>query len=504
MTKKFYITTPIYYVNDKPHLGHAYTTIAADILARYHRFIGDEVFFLTGTDEHGAKVAKSAEKVGKTPKQFCDEISALYTSLWDALNISNNDFIRTTDERHEIGAKKFIEKLKEADAIYEGSYEGLYCTGCEKFLTEKELVDGKCPDHKICPDKISEKNYFFKLDKYAKKVQELIETDKIKIEPENIKTEVLGLFKQELENFSVSREKVTWGIKVPWDESQVIYVWVDALSNYITALGYGNVDDSKFRKYWPANLQLMGKDIIKFHAIYWPAMLLALNLSVPKQIFANGYFTVNGQKMSKTIGNTIDPNDLVKKYGSDATRFLIISQFPFGQDGDVKAEKFDEQFNANLANGLGNLVSRVTAMYLKLDLKKNKNNVLANKEAVRLVANAWKNYEKFMEENKVDQSLKSTFSLVKFANEYISVEKPWELIGSDDEKATMVLLNLIEIIRHVAWMIYPFLPETVEKILTQFSMWEEESKLEYAKLKKWKRFDLDLQVKKGQALFPRI
>ena len=499
--KKFYITTPIYYVNDKPHLGHAYTTIAADVLARYCRMRKEDVFFLTGTDEHGAKVAKSAEKAGKKPQEFCDEMSAYFLSLWNALNISNDDFIRTTERRHKVGVRDFMLKLKESGAIYEDKYEGLYCTGCENFITEKELINGKCPHHMKKPEKIVEKNYFFRLNDYLDKIKDFIKKDRIKIQPANMKSEVLGLFKQGLEDFSVSREKVKWGISVPWDKSQVIYVWVEALQNYLTGIGYGS-DEKKFKRFWSADLQLMAKDIIKFHAIYWPAMLLAAGLKTPKEIFAHGFFTIDEQKMSKTLGNIIDPNELVKKYSSDGARYLILSQFPFGQDGDIKAEKFDEQYNADLANGLGNLISRVAAMYLKLKLDK-KIDVLKNKEIVVLVENTWKNYEQFMEALKIDQALKSVWSLIKFSNEYITREEPWELLNNDVKKAVEVLYNLIEIIRHIAWMLYPFMPGISESILTQFSLWKRENKEILDKLKKWRKFDRNLKVGRGRVLFPR-
>ncbi|MBU1074666.1 class I tRNA ligase family protein, partial [Patescibacteria group bacterium] len=307
-----FITTPIYYVNDKPHIGHAYTTVAADILARWHKQKGDEVFFLTGTDEHGAKVAESAKLANKSPQQLCDKNSKLFKEAFDNLNLSYDYFIRTTDQRHEKSVAKFMQKLYDQGDIYEGTYEGLYCTGCENFLTEKELVDGKCPDHLKEPEKISEKNYFFKLTKYLSKVQTLIEKDEIKILPEDKKKEALGLFKQGLEDFSVSRENVKWGIPLPFDKSQVTYVWVEALQNYISAIGYGD-DRREFEKWWQNPLHIMAKDILKFHCIYWPALLLAAGEEPPKQMFLHGFFSINGQKMSKSIGNVIDPNDLVAK-----------------------------------------------------------------------------------------------------------------------------------------------------------------------------------------------
>ncbi|MBU3922770.1 methionine--tRNA ligase, partial [Patescibacteria group bacterium] len=350
------ITTPIYYVNDIAHLGHAYTTLAADVLTRFFREQGEQVFFLTGTDEHGAKIAESAKKEGKDPKEFCDEKSELFKKTWENLNIKYDHFVRTTDEKHEKAVKKFLENLK--DSIYEKEYEGLYCTGCEKFLTEKELVDGLCPDHKKEPEKIKEKNYFFKLKDYLNKVEKLIESGKLKIEPDFARKETLALLKQDLDDFSISRQKVKWGIEFPFDKNQTIYVWFEALLNYVSSIGYGT---DEFNEWWDDAeiVHLLAKDILKFHTIYWPAILLAAKQKTPDKEFIHGFFTVDGQKMSKTIGNVIDPNDIVNEFGVDGARYLLLSQFPFGQDGDFKKEKFIEKYNSDLANGLGNLVARV-------------------------------------------------------------------------------------------------------------------------------------------------
>lgn len=299
---KFYITTPIYYVNSEPHIGHAYTTVAADVLARYNRMIGKDTYFLTGADEHGEKIAISAKESGKDVKTFVDEISAKYQLVWDSLNISNDIFYRTTSDKHKKGVVKFMEVLNDTGVLYKDKYEGLYCTGCEKFITKKELVGGKCPDHNKVPQNIVEENYFFKLTDYLDKIKKLIEKDELKIYPESAKKETLGLFKQNLKDISVTRENVEWGIKLPFDKSQTIYVWVEALQNYITAHGYDSIKKDH-EKYWPADVHIVGKDILKFHAIYWPAMLLAAGEKLPAAIFAHGYFTVDGQKMSGTIGN---------------------------------------------------------------------------------------------------------------------------------------------------------------------------------------------------------
>src|SRR3989339_1492570 len=361
---KFYITTPIYYVNDKPHIGHAYTTIVADVLARFYRQeIGDKnVFFLTGTDEHGAKVAESAAKNGISPQEFTDRVSQEFKTAWQNLDISYNHFIRTTDKEHQKIVIDILKKLNDKGVLYQGDYQGLYCVGCEKFILESELVDGKCPDHNKVPEKLTEKNWFFSLQQFLPKIKKAIETGELFIYPESRKKEVLGLIdKQELPDFSISRSKksVPWGIDLPFDANQKTYVWVDALSNYISALGYPK--SKNFQKFWPADAQFLALDILKFHAVYWPAILMALDLPLSK-LYIHGFFTLDGKKMSKTLGNVIDPNELADKYGAEVSKYLILSQFSFGQESDIKLEDFPIKYNADLVNGLGNLVSRVTNM----------------------------------------------------------------------------------------------------------------------------------------------
>jgi len=497
---KFYITTPIYYVNDKPHIGHAYATVSADVLARYHRFLGHEVHFLTGTDEHGSKVAESAAKAGQTPQEFCDITSAAFAMAWDRLDISNNDFIRTTEERHKIGVTYILNRLKEVGAIYESEYEGLYCSGCEKFITEKDLVNGECPDHKRKPELIKEKNYFFKLSNYLKQVERLIDEEKIKIHPQIRRKEVLGLFKQELNDFSVSREHVKWGIPVPFDASQVTYVWVDALSNYITALGYGQADDANFKRFWPADLHVLGKDILKFHCVFWPAMLIAADIEVPKNIFITGYFTINGQKMSKTIGNIIDPNELVSQFGTDPTRYLLLSQFPFGADGDIKAENFVLQYNSDLANGIGNLTSRVLAMAEKYfeGVVPDKDN-----ELKRQVEEIWQGYQAGLGNFQVDKAIEGIKKLVSLADGYIDKNKPWELAKTDQRKLAKVIYNLLEVIRHLGLLVYPIMPETAVKILATLGK-DDFTNYHLADLSHWGLLGPGTKVSKSEALFPRI
>lgn len=462
---RFLITTPIYYVNDKPHIGHAYTTLAADVLTRFLRNQGKEVFFLTGTDEHGSKIAQSAKKLGISPKVFCDKNSRLFKNAWENLNIKYDFFIRTTDAKHEENVKSFLNKLKEKNILYKKNYEGLYCIECEKFLTEKELFNGKCRDHNIRPTKVLEKNYFFPLKDFLKKIEDLIKTEELKIEPESAKKEALGLIRQGLDDFSISRRKVRWGIKLPFDKSQTVYVWVDALLNYITGDG-----SKKFKQYWWENgyvIHILGKDILKFHTIYWPALLIAAGIKVPNQEFIHGFFTVNGQKMSKTLRNTIDPNNLVEKFGADATRYLLLSQFPFGQDGDIKEENFVKKYNSDLANGLGNLIARILTLLLlaKYDLQNPK--YRADKKILEMVKGIDEGYKKYMGNLKFYEALKEIWKLIDYCNKYINENKPWELIKTNKKKSDQILSNLLYCIFKIVELISPFLPVTSEKIRNQ-------------------------------------
>lgn len=475
MPKKFYLTTPIFYANQSPHLGTAYTVIAADVLARYYRQKGEKVFFLTGTDEHGEKIAQAAEKAGKSPQKFVDEIAQSFKETWRALNISHDDFIRTTASRHKKGAEKFLLALKKTGKVYQGKYEGLYCLGCEKFITEKELVGGKCPDHQKEPQKISEINYFFKLSDFLNKIEKLIKADKIKIEPLGRKNEVLSLLGQDLEDFSISRERVKWGIPLPFDKKQTTYVWIEALANYITAIGYGS-GAKKFNQLWPADLHLIGKDIFKFHAIYWPALLLAVGLKPPKKIFAHGFFTVKGQKMSKSLGNIIEPVFLAKKYGSDAVRYFLLREIPFGQDGDFSFGRLEERYNADLANGLGNLVSRVLALLEKADAsvilsppKAGEESRGKNKLAGQIKSTQQK-YHKAMEEIKFHEALEVIWQLISASDEFIEINKPWKLIKTDQVKFKQVLSELLAILKEITILLQPFLPTTSEKILKQIKL----------------------------------
>jgi methionyl-tRNA synthetase len=497
--KKFYLTTPIYYVNAEPHLGGTYTTIAADVLARYHRMKGEDVFLLTGTDEHGAKIAEAAKAHNKTEREWCDENAAKYKLLWDELYISYNNFIRTTDLNHEKAVAKAVQKIYEKNLIYKGIYSGLYCVDCERYYTSKELVDGKCPYHLKELRPLSEECYFFKLSAFQKSLLKLIDTNEIIIEPKERKNEVLSFLGLEtLEDLAISRSKVSWGIPLPWDDSQTIYVWIDALLNYLTGINWDPDLPIENFKYWPPDLQLIGKDILRFHAIIWPALLLALELPLPKKIFAHGFFTVNGQKMSKSLGNIINPTEMLKLFGSDATRYLLLSIFPFGQDGDISMEKFYEKYHADLANGIGNLVNRVFILALKV--KKEYKLKTKDQKFEKNVKEIWENYEKAMENLAFEEAIKTVSDLVSFLDQYIDKEKPWQLVNSLD-KFEEITYNLLENLRHLAWLIYPFMPNITQLIFEALNIKDFKKSLEEAK--NWGNIS-KYQIKEIPILFPRI
>lgn len=449
---KYYITTPIYYVNDVPHLGHAYTSIAADVLARHHKLKGDDVFLLTGTDEHGAKIAEAAKKAGKSPQDFVDELVPRFENICKVLNVQYDEFFRTTNPEHEKIVKDFILQLKEKGYIEKRKYEGLYCVGCEKFLTKDDLIDGKCPDHKTVPVKQSEENYFFLLSKIAKEknLYELIKSDKFKVSPEARKNEVLGKIKSGLEDVSISRESVEWGVKFPEDESQTVYVWVDALINYFSATKI-----YKEGPQWPADLHLIGKDILWFHAVIWPSMLLAVGEELPKEVFAHGFFTIGGHKMSKTVGNVLDPSKLVEKFGADAVRYAILREFPFGEDGDISEEKILSRYENDLGNELGNLLQRTLTMINKYSVK------------VDGRGSEIKGLDGRIGVLKFNEGLASIWEVVKDCNQIIDKEKPWELAKTDEKKLAEVLNDVHSKLATISETVYPFMPETSEKMKEQ-------------------------------------
>jgi methionyl-tRNA synthetase len=455
MANKFYVTTPIYYVNDVPHIGHTCTTVAADIASRYHKLLGEQVFFLTGTDEHGAKVAEAAAAEGLPPQEFTDKVSQTFANIWPKLNIQYDYFIRTTNPDHEKIVQEILQKIYEKGDIYKGKYTGLYCVGCEKFITETELVSGRCPLH---PSKEvvaqEEENYFFRLSKYVPSLIEAIEDENhplhYRIRPEGKKAEVLARLKAGVNDLSISRAGVTWGIPLPWDKTQTIYVWVDALFNYYTATVITGKED-----FWPPNLHLLAKDITWFHTVIWEALLIAADLALPKEIFIHDFYLIDGQKMSKSLGNVISPDELLAKYGVDGTRYLIAATFPALEDSNVSWAKFTEKYNADLANGLGNLVARIARLCQesagKFPIEKNP--AFSPKVAQKIEALL------------LSEAVGEIWQAIDAENKRINEERPWELA---DEKLTAFLIKSAQTIRQIAFDLQPFMPETAEKILSQF------------------------------------
>lgn len=449
--KKFYITTTIPYANAPPHIGFALEIVQADVIARWHRLLGEDVFFLTGTDEHGSKNYRRAKEEGLTPQQFVDQNASYFKELTKLLNISNTEFIRTTDKKvHWPGVLEIWKTLAKKGEIYKKKYEGYYCSGCERFITEKDLVDGKCPNHlNLNPEFISEENYFFKLSKYSDKIKGLIKEDKLKIIPPKWKNDFLSLIKDGLTDVSFSRDKkhLPWGIPVPGDENQVMYVWADALPNYLTGIGYPN---KKYKKYWPADLHVVGKDMLRFHTGIWPGMLLSTKIELPKKVIVHGFLTVDGQKMSKSLGNVISPIDLVKVYSTDSIRYYLMRTFPFGEDGDFSINALAERNNNELANKLGNLVSRVTTLAASNGIKKAPNKLIKKLKFSEIQ----KNIDNF----EFDKALASIFQFIDECNTYVQENKIWE---TKDQKK---LYELVDSIRIVSILLWPFIPESSEKI----------------------------------------
>lgn len=459
MGDKFYITTPIYYTNAKPHIGHAYTTIACDVLARWNRLQGKKVFFLTGTDEHGAKIQKKAQEEGKDPQEFVDGFAEIFQGLWKQLNISNDGFIRTTSENHKAAVQKVLQALFDNGSIYKGSYRGLYCVGCEQFKSENELVDGKCPDHNTVPEEMEEECYLMKMSKWQDTLIEKIKSDEFKIQPYRYKREILSFLEsQKLEDVSISRKNLKWGIPLPFDTEHTTYVWIDAFLNYLTGLGWDG-DVKNIPEMWPADVEMIGKDILRVHATIWTATLLNLGIELPKSFVVHGHIQSGGKKMSKSLGNVIAPEEMLERFGVDGTRYLLMNGGTFGDDLDLTMERMTEKYNADLANGLGNLVSRVVKLSEKISIE-----VVEFELARTLLDNGEQMVKKQIDDFKIDFALALIFAQVRSANKFIEDNKPWELAKTDEAKFVEVMKKLNLDLAAIAELLIPFLPETSEKI----------------------------------------
>ncbi|HLE07894.1 MAG TPA: methionine--tRNA ligase [archaeon] len=498
-SKTFYVTTPIYYVNDVPHIGHAYTTIAADVIARYHRLRGQKVFFLTGTDEHGQKIAEAARAAGLQPKEFCDKIAPRFAEAWKKLNLTPDFFIRTTDPRHEKIVAEIIEKIYKAGYIYKGKYEGLYCVGCERFYAPNEVANDKCPLHPNKPlTKSSEENYFFKLSGFQKILLAAIENPKDKnhydILPQQRRHEILNRIRGGLEDVSISRSEISWGIPIPWDKKQTIYVWFDALLNYYSALQFNGK-----KEFWENQAELMGKDILWFHSVIWPAMLIAAKIKPPTQIFAHGFWTVDGQKMSKSLGNVVDPFAMAEKYGVDALRFYLFREVSFGQDGDFSEARLKEKINSDLADGLGNLLNRSLVL-----CEKYFSVVVPEKAFDKEIAGAAEalvsEYEKDLESFNFHATLDKIWAFIFSLNKYINDTKPWEI--KDKKKLSEVIYTLLESLRIISVLTYPFIPETSEKIFAQLGL--DKSEISFSTLNKFGFLKSKNKIARGEILFKKI
>lgn len=506
--KQFFISTPIYYPSDRLHIGHAYCTTVADAIARYKRLAGYEVFFLTGSDEHGQKIERKAKENNLSPIQYVDKIVDSFQHLWRKLEISNDDFIRTTERRHHEVVQSIFQKIFDQGDIYKASYEGWYCTPCETFWLESKLEDGNCPDCHRPVELLKEESYFFRMSKYQDRLLRYIEKNPGFIQPASRRKEMINFIKGGLEDLCVSRTTFDWGIPVPFDTKHVVYVWFDALVNYITAAGYLH-DRDKFGRYWPANIHLVGKEIVRFHTIIWPIILMALDLPLPKMVYGHGWLVVEGDKMSKSKGNVVDPLALIDEFGADAIRYFLLKEITLGQDGNFSRGALINRINADLANDLGNLLHRTLSMigrFYKGEIPSPGEKADVDDELIQLAQNTAANFEKYMEQLEINTALKEVWSLVSRSNKYIDETAPWALAKDPAKRARLdtVMYNLAEVLRIVAILISPFIPLTAPKIWTQLGITDNFSDMRLTDAQQWGRLAAGTVVTKPEPIFPRI
>ncbi|MDF2568574.1 MAG: metG [Sporomusa sp.] len=509
MSKKpFYITTPIYYPSDRLHIGHAYCTTVADTIARYKRLAGFDVFFLTGSDEHGQKIQRKAEENNTTPQAYVDKIVASFKNLWEKLNISNDDFIRTTDRRHHELVQAVFQRIYDQGDIYKAEYEGLYCTPCETFWLERQLTDGKCPDCGRPVEIVKEESYFFRMSKYQERLLAYIEENPEFIQPTSRRNEMINFIKGGLEDLCVSRTTFDWGIPVPFDTKHVVYVWFDALTNYITAAGYLD-DREKFAKYWPADIHLVGKEIVRFHSIIWPIILMALDAPLPKMVYGHGWLVVEGDKMSKSKGNVIDPLALIDEFGPDAIRYFLLREITLGLDGNFSRDALINRINADLANDLGNLLHRSLSMIGRFNggvIEAPGETEAIDMELIELARSTAAQYEKHMEHQDINTALKDVWALIGRTNKYIDETGPWALAKDPAKKSRLntVLYNLAEVLRITSILIAPFMPVTAPKVWNQLGITADFASVTLGEAQAWGRLTAGTTVAKPEPIFPRI